>query len=849
MGGADTWRGIAFQAALTTIRALDVLEGQLGDWLDVDTGEEISDYASGTTDGFVLVGQAKTRSQPSTWGPADIAAVVRRLLAVPDTTEARLEFVTDGSLGPQAVAAMLPALDRVRDDEATEQDWEYLAGYDIERRVTPALRRLSVLTRHDSAPALLDSAVRRVRVLADLVAPIDDDEAELRVLRLLRAIDDAGASDQAAASRLSRAQIGSIIGVTPAVVDKAQPWSALLADEYRERVLAERPVGVVELEAELEALEPSVTDALAPFRSDGPPPEHRPVLDLLDRDCVIVGPAGAGKTRSLQLLRERAAREGLVPVLLAPRTYEAGTLAAAVRDAITRTLGFVVAPATGARLLAAQDTVLIIDGASELPEAEMRRALGRDVEGLRDRTAAATVIVAGRSAAGMHPLDLPTYRLVPLDGDRRRRVAAEALGDHASGLVAEIEQALGETAGNPLIFAMALLTAREGHHVTSVSALYERSVARLIERAQTGEEQETTLGVLGLACLELVEEARFALDRWAWLLALEHAVDALTARGLISEVLAVDVLASADRLGLLVADADGSGYALLHDSFRDWLAARAIARGLAPQPAAFGPGWAAVAGHLAELGAGAPAFYAACAADLIVAAAAAARDTAASADAAQLGRAATSVLQALLVTHLRPDDAEAWRDLGIVVRPSGPVTAAYVVPQAAGVDVAEAIAGARFSGSAGPLCIAMMWFYVRLRQLLERGPQYPEPVPDEPEALAVAVAAHFTAARDAMTRMAHDIVPTLADAVRDHVGWRGLRGRIHPQARDEHPRAHGLAYTHDTTEVVVDVSPRPLPEGTRMTTAEDYLREPPERHAATAVRTALGALLEGFDRT
>lgn len=848
MGGADTWRGIAFQAALTTIRALDVLEGQLGDWLDVDTGADISDYASGTAGGVVLVGQAKTRAQPNTWTPADLAAVVRRLVAVPDAGTARLEFVTDGSISPKAAVAMLPALTRVRDDEASDEDWHYLSGLDVERRAAPALRRLSIVTRHDSAPALLDSAVRRVRAIADLVAPIGDNEAELRVGRLLRAIDDAGSSNDLAASRLSREQIGAIVGVSPAAVDQAQPWSGDLADEYRRRVLAQHPVGVVELEAELEGLEPSVTDALAPFGTGDAPLGHRPVLDLLDRDCVIVGPAGAGKTRSLQLLRERAAREGLVPVLLAPRTYEPGTLAAAVRDAVMRTLGLVVAPATGATLLAAQDTVVVIDGASELPDAEMRRALGRDVEAVRGRTAAATVIVAGRSAAGMRPLDLPAYRLLPLDGDRRRAVGAELFGQDASPLVADIEQALGEAAGNPLMFAMALQAARDGHDVTSVTALYERSVARLAERARMGEEQETALGILGLTCVELVEDGRFSLDRWAWLLALERAVDALAARGLVADVRAVDILAQLERLGLLVPDADASGYSLLHDSFRDWLAARSIARRLAPQPAAFTEGWTAAAGHLVELEPGAPSLYAACTADLVVAAVAATRDTPPSQDAAQAGQETTGIFSRLLVTHLRPAHAAPWQDLEVVVRTSGRVTAAYLVPRSAKGDLTAAIAGLRFAEPAGPLRIAVTLFYGRLRRLLQRPLAYPDAVPGEPVALAAAVAAHFTAARYAMTRLADDAVPTLADRVRDNIGWRGMRGRVHPHERDEEPRPHGLRYTHDATDVLVDASSEPLADATRMTGAEEYLRESPEQHAAAAVQTALAALLEGFDR-
>lgn len=848
VAGADTWRGIAFQAALATVRAMDVLEGQLGDWLDVDAGDDIVDYASGADGGLTLVGQAKIRAEPNTWNPADITEVVRRLIAVSDSSNARLEFVTDGSLSPESVSTLLPALNRVRDDEATDEDWAYLARHRLSATDTEPLRRLSLVTRYDSAPALLDRTVRRVRALADLTAPINDDEAELRVLRLLRTIDERGSSADDVASRLSREQIGELVGVTPQVVDRARPWSTELAHQFRQSVIDRPHTPVVELVTELESLQPSVTDVTGELGSPGERPTREPVLNLLDRDCLIAGPAGAGKTWSLELLRLHAATEGLVPVLLSPRTYEGGALSALVRDAVSRTLGFVVAPSTGAILLASQETVLIIDGVSELPEPEMRRLLARDLDEVRSRLAAATVIGSGRSVGALRPLDLPVYWLVSLDRDRRREVATELFVEDLSPQVAAIEDALGDAAGNPLLFTMALDLAADGADIESVSSLYESFVARLTDRSQLGQEMETPLGILGLACVELVEEERFALDRWSWLLSMERAITMLRERGLVGDLAAVDVLGASQRVGLLVSDADQSGFSLVHDSFRDWLAARAIARGLAHRPSVFGPAWSAVASHLAEMGPHDREFLAACAADLVVASAAAAREIPPNSSDAQLAEDATMVLGILLATHLRPSNAQSWAQTKVAIRQTTQGVTAYLLPDGAEDDLSAAIAGASFGESAGALRVAVTLFFERLKRLLARSPAYPVPVPGDLDELAAAVAEHFVAQRDALDALADELVPTMAARIRDHIGWRGLRGRINPDPHDRFSDSNMLSYTFDAAEISIDVSPELLPEATRATAAQDFIREAPERTAADALANALQALLEGFSR-
>jgi hypothetical protein len=847
VAGADTWRGVDFQAALATARALDVLEGQLGDSLDVDCGAEIADYSSQRADRLLLVGQAKTRAQPNTWAPADLTEVIRRLIAVPATENASLEFVTDGSLSRESASTLLPTLDRVRDDEATDQDWTYLAGHHLTAADADALKRFSLITRHDSTNAVLNLAVRRVRTLADLQAAVTDEEAELRVLRLLRRIGEHGSSSEEKASRLTRADVGEIVGVQPDVIDRARPWSEELSQAYRQTITDEPGLSaVVELDAELQAL-PTVESVEFGAAADGEDQRARQaVLDLLDRDCLITGPAGAGKTRSLQMLQLRAAEEGLIPVLLSPRTYEKGALAAAVRDAVTRRLGFVVAPATGAILLARQETVLLIDGVSELAEPEMRRLLARDIDDVRGRLVAATVIVSGRSVGGLRPLDLPAYRLVELNRESRREMATELLGQEAGPIVAAIEAALGEAVGNPLLFAMALKLGANGTNAETVGALYEAFVDHLAERSQLGQEIETPLGVVGGVCADLVEQGRFSLDRWTWLQAMESKIDALRGRGLVGgDLAAVDMLNILERIGLLVADADQSGFSLLHDSFRDWLAARALAIGLAAQPSAFGAQWAAVAAQLAETGQFDRAFLKACTADLAVASAAAMREL--SPDFDNIDELTTDLLHSLLVEHLGDRHAAAWSGTRIVTRDTDQGKAAYLLPaEARDEDLAAAIAGAQFGHDVGPLRIAVSLVHDRIRRALRTPSGWPAPVPHDAQGLARAVEQHFVARRQALTRQAEEIVPTLAERVDEHLGWRGLSGCIAATSDEDHMDHHLLRYTFDVAGVTVKVGTDGLAEATRTMGAEDFVRESPEQAAADALSGAVAVLLVGF---
>jgi len=848
VAGADTWRGIAFQAALTASRAMDVVEGHIGSWLDIDAGAEAIDYASGTGKDVVLIGQAKTRAEPYDWPPGELAAIIRHLVAEDQRGTARIEFVTDGQLSPESASKFVDAVNRAGEDGATDEDWEYLAGYQLTPQMAPALRRVAVITRYDSAPALLDRAVRRLRALADLTAAMSDDEAELRVLRLLQRIDACGSSATDADSRLTREEIAAVLGLRLHVIDTATPWSDEVADEYRQRIQARPSMDeLVELQAQLQALTPTVS-AINALTDEDPlaTPPGEQVLDLLDRDCLIVGPAGAGKSRSTEMLRRRAAEVGLVPVLLALRTYSAGGLPGAVVAAVSRVLRRALAPATGQLLLGSQETVLIIDGASELADPQMRRALTRDLEELHAQSHHPAVIVSGRSVGGLRPLDMPAYRLRELDRELREEIAQPQFGEHSRVVVTELERTLGEAVGNPLLFTMALELVAAGHEVTSVASVYVGFVDRLAQNVGVPDELQSALGIVGIACAELVAEGRFSLDRWAWLTKLERSSETLAARGLVGgDVTAVGVLDIMESIGLFVADEDLSGYSLLNDSFRDWLAAEAIRNDIAAPPSELDRGWSTVAGHLAEAGRSDEPFLQACAVDLIVCATAAARERSLPAD---LANKSTLVFRELVARHLAVGHAAALAGARLVVAETEQGIAAYLLAQDA-ADAGDACAGAQFGPGAGPLRIAVTLFEQLLRSVVEPRPARPRRAPDEPTALARAIEEHFVARREAMQRLLAETVPTLTEAVEEHLGWRGLRATLSPRSGEGIGGAgFSLNYTYDADSVGVVVSDEPTRGLRSSTLAEDFIREPPERAASTAVIQGLTSLLPGFGR-
>src|SRR5947208_824744 len=100
MAGADTFRGISFQAAFSVELALDVLEGRAETLLLEGTEDVIDARLIDVAEAPLKDVQAKTKAEPYVWEPAEIMLVIRRWAAADIAVGTRFEFVTDGSLGP-----------------------------------------------------------------------------------------------------------------------------------------------------------------------------------------------------------------------------------------------------------------------------------------------------------------------------------------------------------------------------------------------------------------------------------------------------------------------------------------------------------------------------------------------------------------------------------------------------------------------------------------------------------------------------------------------------------------------------------------------------------------------------
>jgi hypothetical protein len=845
MAGPDTWRGINFQAAVAVLRALDVLDGQYGETLELELGPDIVDYSSRAASGkLVIAGQAKSRAEPYTWAPGELAELIRRWREVDG--EAILEFFTDGPLSRDSVDRLVPALRAVRDGNASNADWAYLEGHGLGRDDQALIARVVLSTRQPSHGALLDDAARRMRALRDLSVPVGEDEAQDLVRELFVWLSSRGGSQDPAVRVITREEIGALVGVAPELVDSAESWSAEMAGRYRAAVAAIDVSSLLELDAALFADGWEGIDLVATSTQESGSVRERPVSELVGLDVAVTGRPGAGKSSSLELMRRAAAQAGRTPVLLRPRSYSSSSLQRLVRYEVQRVLGRVIAPGAGAALLADPATVLLLDGVGELPGETMRRALAEDLEEVRGRVSGPSVVVSGRDPGLLRPLELAVWTLRLLDRVARRELAGRLLrGDpeaaaRAGMMVAEIEQALGDTVDVPLLFVLALGLRSKGHApVGSVVALYDGYVAELLRRAGQPPDWDVELVALSGCCFDLVAEGRFSQDRWRWLTALQTELESLAARGLLARERA-DAAAALERLLALgiFARAEGSELALLHDSFRDWLAAQAVLRGSRELPDPLQRRWAALAGHLIESGMGGTDFLCACAHDPVTAVLAARREPPAAGD----EREASAVFQQLCA-HLGDELRAELEGTLLTVTGRGERLNVALCRARADGTAGEAIAGAVLPASAGPLrCATTIWLS-QLRSAMQAPQAAPGAIPSTHDEAATAVAAHAERQRAYLESEARRLLPGLAADITARAGAGGLRARVHPSGGREEL---ALSFTWGAGRTQVDVGAAELEGALSRTTVGYFLMHAPEVQAAGTLRKIIAEMLPGL---
>jgi len=234
----------------------------------------------------------------------------------------------------------------------------------------------------------------------------------------------------------------------------------------------------------------------------------------------------------------------------------------------------------------------LIDGVSEV-DAGTRAALSADLQQLRAQRPV-QLVAAGRdlplTIAGA---DLPdssaVFRICGLDRGGRSLLAA-AHGGHDQAVMM-IEHRLGDAADNPLLFLMALSLIDDGVP-ESRAEVYRQFLTGLAARARASEDV-VALAALGVAWAELIDRGLRAADHYTWRSVLGAVLDQLAVlpawRG--HSATAEGTLELAQRMGVLTQLDPDSGLAPLHDSFADFLAARAMIRGETGLPARLTAGY------------------------------------------------------------------------------------------------------------------------------------------------------------------------------------------------------------------------------------------------------------------
>lgn len=157
MAGSDTFRGITFQAAYAVGLALDVLEGK-GEILVLEGSEDVVDAGIlGADREPILTVQAKTKVEPHSWAPGELARVLRSWLATGPPVTSRFEFASDGALGPGVVEHLRPALLRMREGILGPEDRAYLRKHNLDS-ANKALGRVTIKSRLPGGRELLESA-------------------------------------------------------------------------------------------------------------------------------------------------------------------------------------------------------------------------------------------------------------------------------------------------------------------------------------------------------------------------------------------------------------------------------------------------------------------------------------------------------------------------------------------------------------------------------------------------------------------------------------------------------------------------------------------------------------------
>ncbi|MCM4080623.1 hypothetical protein [Paractinoplanes hotanensis] len=598
MGGTDTIRGIAFQLAQTLSDVLDFLVAGDAVAVVVEGAQDVVDYEFLGGDGQrVAVRQAKTRREPGTWGASELAKILCSWGDLADAADADFAFVTDASLNQsgQKLLDLIRAMRDKPDEGFLRQSAQALVKGGLRLPALDVVRRIQILTRMGDADRILAVAESRVLSLLSRGRLATLDDATNAVNALYRHMFVVGGSVELSRRTISRPQVLAALGIDDRWLAGGLSWSTAVAEKYRS-VMAEpgrRAHGFVPLGLKSVAATPLVLRLLGPSAASDASVNAVVRCEILldQRRAVLVGATGQGKTSTLIHLSAVAAEMGRFPVVLNAAGHVSGALPRRIKQEVEVRLGQILTAGALDSILLDPALMLFIDGVSEVDD-DTREALREDL-GRITAQRNLRIIATGRdlnltiatTAAGQQP---EAYRLADLDGAARRQLAkANGCSDQTVGL---IEDRLGDAAGNPMLFLMALSVSAEGVPETR-AAVYDQFMRGIAFRAGRNHD-DVRIDALGAAWATSIGRGQRTADHYMWRVALANTLERVgqvpSGCGAVDPLDALDFIQST---GLLVRLDPDSGLAPMHDSVADYLAARAIHRKQADLPVVFGEGY------------------------------------------------------------------------------------------------------------------------------------------------------------------------------------------------------------------------------------------------------------------
>jgi hypothetical protein len=581
MAGTDTSRGIAYQNAQAVLIALDVLADSVLTSLRVEGAEDIVDIEVHDKSGAIVRGyQIKTRVSHRPWSRAPILRVLERWTALDE--DASFEFVTDGELGETAVA-LRDAL-----DSAALGDLGPLAdflGRSVDDESLARLARTRVRKDVTGAEAVLAVAEQQVRsLLPGSRTPQDlHAAATAAVNALLRELAWRAGSAYEHERLLTKDEIAQVLGGIRDV-PVADRWSTGVKAEYLKAARATTP-NLIELDLEQETREQHETRVELADLVDGP------------GVGILSGQTGSGKSSTAKIAVHEGSLTGRPVVLVHAEAYVAGRLADLVTEGLSAIVDRPLPSTTGQQALSDPDVVLVIDGVSEVP-VEMQQAIRLDLQPVVTSGSGARVVLVGRDLASLSsvvPTSVPQRQLAvsPLSWEKKvaliRRQHADLFEGRSEEDVAQVAnrlngavgRGLGDASGNPMIFSMALRFAVEGQEFDSDASLYAATIVRIAERSGATR-IDLASAALGLIFARLLDVGRRFVYPHEYRRLLREAVHQLS-----SDYFGADdeaVAETVSRTGLLVPLGADQVLVPVHDSYADYLAGVAHARGLIELP-------------------------------------------------------------------------------------------------------------------------------------------------------------------------------------------------------------------------------------------------------------------------